>query len=74
MANKAKRIRELLGVGDVDLEFCRRDIIERHPFAWYVQVDGLIVDARMLPVAMQAECRRRGLIPDLGEPPQRDGI
>ena len=65
MANKAKRIRDLLGLGHLDLEFCRRDMIERHPSAWYVQVDGLIVDARMLPVALQEECRRRGLIPDL---------
>ncbi len=66
MANKAKQIRDLLGVGQLDLEFCRRDIIERHPWAWYVQVDGLIVDARVLPVALQEKCRRRGLIPDLG--------
>jgi len=65
MANKAKQIRGLLGLGRLDLEFCRRDMIERHPSAWYVQVDGLIVDARMLPVALQDECRRRGLIPDL---------
>jgi hypothetical protein len=64
MANKAKQIRDLLGLDRLDLEFCRRDMIERHPWAWYVQVDGLIVDARMLPVALQEECRRRGLIPD----------
>jgi hypothetical protein len=65
MANKAKQIRDLLGIGQLDLEFCRRDMIERHPYAWHVQVDGLIVDARMLPAALQAECRRRGLIPSL---------
>jgi hypothetical protein len=65
MANKAKQIRDLLGLGHRDLEFCRCDIIETHPSAWYVQVDGLIVDARMLPAALQEECRRRGLIPDL---------
>ena len=65
MANKAKQIRDLLGLGRLDLEFCRRDMIERHPSAWYVQVDGVIVDARMLPPALQDECRRRGLIPDL---------
>lgn len=65
MANKAKQIRDLLGLGRLDLEFCRRDMIERHPSAWYVQVDGLIVDARMLPVALQEDCRRRRLIPDL---------
>lgn len=65
MANKAKQIRDLLGVGRLDLEFCRRDLIERHPWAWYVQVDGLIVGARTLPAALREECRRRGLIPDL---------
>jgi hypothetical protein len=64
-ANKAKQIRDLLSLGRLDLDFCRRDMIERHPCAWYVQVDGLIVDARMLPVALQDECRRRGLISDL---------
>lgn len=65
MANKAKQIRDLLGLGRLDLELCRRDMIERHPSAWYVQVDGLIVDARQLPEALQDECRRRRLIPDL---------
>ena len=65
MANKAKQIRDLLGLDYRDLEFCRRDMIETHPSAWYVQVDGLIVDARMLPAALQQECRRRGLIPEL---------
>jgi hypothetical protein len=65
MANKAKQIRDLLGLGRLDVEFWRRDMIERHPSAWYVQVDGLIVDAPMLPAELQQECRRRGLIPDL---------
>jgi len=65
MANKAKQIRDLLGLDYRDLEFCRRDMIETHPSAWYVQVDGLIVDARMLPAALQQECRRLGLIPEL---------
>ena len=49
----------------LDLEFCWRDMIERHPSAWYVHVDGLMPDARMLPEALQDECWRRGLIPDL---------
>jgi hypothetical protein len=65
IANNAKQIRDLLGLGRLDLEFCRRDMIERHPSAWYVEVDGVIVDARMLPPTLQDECRRRGLIPDL---------
>ena len=65
MANKAKQVRDQLGLGRLDLEFCRRDLIERHPWAWYVQNDGVIVDARVLPAALQEECRRGGLIPDL---------
>ena len=34
--------------------------------AWIVEVDGLLVDARMLPPELQDEARRLGLIPDLG--------
>jgi len=65
MANKAKQVRDQLGLGRLDLEFGRGDLIERHPWAWYVQNDGVIVDARVLPAALQEECRRGGLIPDL---------
>lgn len=40
-------------------------MLEQHPLAWLVEVDGLLVDARMLPTELQDEARRRGLIPDL---------
>jgi hypothetical protein len=32
---------------------------------WFVEVNGLIVDARMLPIELQAEAQRLGLIPNL---------
>lgn len=67
MANKAKLIRDQLRLHTFDVEFCRRDLIERHPTAWLVQIDGFIVDARCLPPHMLAEARRRGLVPDLPE-------
>ena len=38
-----------------------------------ISVDGFIVDARTLPPEIQAEARRRGLIPDLRSPGGRDG-
>ncbi len=66
LANKAKIIRDLLHIGQMDPEFCRRALIERHPLAWMISVDGFLVDARKLPPEIQAEARRRGLIPDLG--------
>jgi hypothetical protein len=40
-------------------------MLEQHPMAWLVEVDGLIVDAGTLPAEVRDEARRRGLIPDL---------
>jgi hypothetical protein len=38
-----------------------------------ISVDGFIVDARRMPPEIQAEARRRGLIPDLPGPGGKDG-
>ncbi len=65
MANKARRICDLVDLGPFDFEFSRHDLLLRYPFAWFVEVDGIPVDARWLPPELQAEARRRGLIPDL---------
>ena len=66
MAGKAKKVRDALGlVGRLDPEFCRRELLDDHPLAWLVEVNGMLVDARWLPPELQAEARRRGLIPDL---------
>ena len=40
-------------------------MLEQHTLAWLVEVDGLVVDARMLPLELQDEARGRGLIPEL---------
>lgn len=65
MANKAGMINRLLSVGIFEPELTRVAMLEQHPLAWIVEVDGLLVDARTLPGEMQAEARRLGLIPDL---------
>lgn len=66
MAAKAKRIRDAVRMrAPMDPAFCRRELLAEHPFAWLIEIDGLIVDARLLPVELQAEARRYGLIPDL---------
>ena len=41
--------------------------------AWMIMVNGFIVDARTMSPALQAEARRRGLIPDLPVPGTNDG-
>lgn len=51
MAAKAKRIRDLVGLNaPMDPEFCRAELLANHPLMWLAEVNGLIVDARILPV------------------------
>lgn len=65
MASKARRIRDAFRLdAPMDPEFCRHELLADHPLAWLVEIDGLIVDARWLPAELQAEARRRGLIPE----------
>ena len=66
MANKAGLINRTLKIGIFEPELTGIAVLEQHPMAWIVEVDGLLVDARMLPPELQDEARRLGLIPDLG--------
>ena len=65
MANKAALINKTLNLGVFEPDLTRTVILQQHPLAWLVEVDGLIIDARMLAPELQDEARRRGLIPDL---------
>jgi hypothetical protein len=65
MANKAAQINRTLDIGIFEPDLTRTAMLEQHPMAWLVEVDGFILDARMLPAELQDEARRRGLIPDL---------
>ena len=44
-------------------EFLREDMIEASPMIWLIHVDGLIVDARGLPLPVQAQAFELGVIP-----------
>jgi len=68
MANKAGLINRTLAIKVFEPDLTRVAMLEQHPMAWIVEVDGFLVDARMLPDDVQAEARRRGLIPDLDAP------
>jgi hypothetical protein len=65
MANKAGLINRTLEIGIFEPDLTRVAMLEQHPVAWLVEVDGFIVDARTLPAELQDEARRRGLVPDL---------
>jgi hypothetical protein len=72
MANKAALIRRTLRLGPIEPELCRRDLLARHPYAWLVEIDGLIVDVRALPQPLQDDARRRGLVPSWPGPASSD--
>jgi hypothetical protein len=63
MANKGRLIMDMLGIGLLDPEYSRSDMLDQNPMVWMIQVNDLIVDARWLPEALQVEAWRRGLIP-----------
>ena len=65
LADKAGLINRTLNIGIFEPDLTRIAMLEQHPVAWLVEVDGLIVDARTLPADLKDEARRRGLIPDL---------
>jgi Domain of unknown function (DUF6398) len=65
MAQKAGLINRTLALSVFEPELTRVAMIEQHPLAWLVEVNGFLVDARSLPPEVQDEARRRGLIPDL---------
>ncbi len=64
IANKARLIRDVLRIGQLDPEFCRRELLASNPMSWMISVGGIIVDVRTMPPEVQAEAWRRGLIPD----------
>lgn len=65
IANKAAMINRLLDIGIYEPELTRVAMLEQHPIAWTVEINGFLVDARQLPEEVQDEARQRGLIPDL---------
>ncbi len=73
IAKKAKLIRDVLHIRQMEPEFCRRELLASNPMAWMISIAGIIVDARSMSPEVQAEARRRGLIPDRpGRPANTD--
>lgn len=62
-AAKSKVIRDLLGIGFLDAEWTLPSRLESNPMVWLITVDGLIVDARYMPLEIQIIAYEKGLIP-----------
>lgn len=61
--NKAKTVRDAVGMSRFDAEWMLSRMIDESPFAWTIAVDGYILDARYVPFPIQLEAYQKGLIP-----------
>ena len=60
---KSKVIRDALGMCQLDPDWCLPSLLDDNPLAWMIEVNGLLVDARMMPVEIQEIAYEKGLIP-----------
>jgi hypothetical protein len=61
MGSKARQVRDLLQISLFSLEFQRADVAAQNPAVWFIEVSGLVVDARQVPLNIQVEAFERGL-------------
>jgi hypothetical protein len=66
---RAKQIRDLLRLRPFDVEWSLASMIDRNPFAWLIQVNGMLVDVRAMPREVQEQAYHMGLIPYLPAAP-----
>lgn len=62
-SNKSREIWDRLDLIQLHPEWCLPSRLEENPLAWIIEVNGLAVDARMMPKEVQDEAHRLGLIP-----------
>lgn len=62
-ANKAKLIRDMFKMFQLDPRWCLPSRLDDNPMVWLIQVDGFIVDARYAPREIQEMAYQKGLIP-----------
>ena len=61
--NKAKTVREALGMRQMTHDWMLPSLVAKSGTVWLISFNGLIVDARELPLEVQEEAYARGLIP-----------
>ena len=63
--NKSSQIKQMLKMNWMDTHWTLPSRMDSNPMAWFVMVNGMIMDARNLPRPLQEEAYRKGLIPYL---------
>ena len=62
-ANKARLIRDMLGIALLDPRWCLPSRLDQNPMVWFLQVDGFLVDIRTMSRELQEAAYQKGLIP-----------
>ncbi len=62
-ASKSKVIRDLFNIHMMDPDWTLPSRMDSNPMAWYVMVNGFVMDARTAPREIQEEAFAKGLIP-----------
>jgi hypothetical protein len=62
-ANKAKLIRDMLDMYQLDPNWCLPSRVDDNPLIWILQVNGMMVDVRHMPREVQVIAYEKGLIP-----------
>lgn len=72
LGNKAALICRTLRITRLTYDYHRREMLAQDPLPWMIEVNGILMDARQAPPEVQAELRRRGIIPDVDLPQESD--
>ena len=67
-SNKSKQIRDLLKMRQMDPDWSLRSLTDRNPLVWTLIIDGLMVDARNLPLEIQEALVEDGYLPYVPPP------
>ena len=62
-SNKAKLIRDMLNMYQLDPDWCLPSRMDDNPLMWILQVNGMMVDIRYMPREVQVVAYEKGLIP-----------
>lgn len=62
-ASKSRAVREALDMVLMDPRWSLPSRLDANPMAWMIMVNGLVVDARMMPREVQEVAFEKGLIP-----------
>ena len=62
-ASRSREARDALGMGQLSPEWTLRSRLDKNPLVWMLQVNGLMVDVRRMPLEVQEMAYEQGFIP-----------